>query len=165
MATNRHHLNARAVLGAAAFAATVLVLLPLPASNASSGLISSISASNGDSAFAGDRELLTTISPNGDGFRDRALIRVRLASAATVRFQVTKTRLHPEPVFTRTTHLAAGSHTLVWAPPAGTKPGSYLVLLDVSGAGGAPALYGARSARAQWHGNTPVVRVQGLDAG
>src|SRR3989440_134617 len=77
MATNRHHLNARAVLGAAAFAATVLVLLPLPASNASSGLLSSISASNG------------------------------------------------------------GSRTL----------------------------YGARNAHEQWHGNTPVVRVQGLDAG
>jgi len=75
MATNRHHLNARAVLGAAALAAIVLVLLPLPASNASSGVLTSISASNGDSPFAGDRVLLTTISPNGDGFRDRALIR------------------------------------------------------------------------------------------
>src|SRR5438034_465803 len=76
MATNRHHLNARAVLGAAALAATVLVLLPLPASNASSGLLSSISSSN-------------------------------------------------------------GSRTL----------------------------YGARNAHEQWHGNTPVIRVQGLDAG
>src|SRR5438132_2866922 len=165
MATKRHHLEARTVRGAAALAALFLVLVPLPRADASSGPVASIWASNGDSPFAGDRGLLTTISPNGDGFRDRALIHVRLTTAATVRFPVTNTRLHPEPVFTRTTHLAAGSHTLVWAPPAGTKPGSYLVLLDVSGAGGAPALYGARSARAQWHGNTPVVRVQGLDAG
>jgi len=165
MATNRHHLEARAVRGAAALAALFLVLVPLQRADASSGPVVSIWASNGNSPFAGDCGLLTTISPNGDGFRDRALIHIRLASAATVRFQVTKTRIRPEPVFTRTAHLAAGSHTLVWAPPAGTEPGSYLVLLDVSGAGGERALYGARSARAQWHGNTPVVRVQGLDAG
>src|SRR2546430_16906660 len=101
MATNRNHLNARAVLGGAALAALFLVLAPLSTSDASSGPLISIWASNGDSPFAGDRGLLTTISPNGDGFRDRALIHVRLASAATVRFQVAKTRLHPEPVFTQ----------------------------------------------------------------
>ena len=140
MATKRHHLEARTVRGAAALAALFLVLVPLPRADASSGPVASIWASNGDSPFAGDRGLLTTISPNGDGFRDRALIHVRLTSAATVRFQVTKTRLRPEPVFTSTAHLAAGSHTLVWAPPAGTQPGSYLVLLDVSGAGGGRVL-------------------------
>src|SRR5437870_696221 len=165
MATNRHHLNSRAVLGAAALAAIVLVLLPLPASNASSGLLTSILASNGDSPYAGDRALLTTISPNGDGFRDRALIHLRLASAATVKFEVAETEMHPEPIFTQTVRLSAGSHTFAWAPAKSTRPGSYLVLLDVTSPDGSRMLYGARNAHEQWHGNTPVVRVQGLDAG
>src|SRR5438132_14228945 len=136
MATKRHHLEARTVRGAAALAALFLVLVPLPRADASSGPVASIWASNGDSPFAGDRGLLTTISPNGDGFRDRALIHVRLTSAATVDFQVTRTRIHPERVFARTVYLGAGTHTLIWAPRAGTQPGDYLVLLDVSEAGG-----------------------------
>src|SRR5437763_17153376 len=123
MATVRHFL--------AAFAALFLVLVPLPRAGAAPGPIVSIWATNGDSPFAGDRPLLTTISPNGDGFRDRALIHVRLVSPATVDFQVTRTRIHPETVFARTVRLGTGTHTLIWAPRAGTEPGDYLVLIDV----------------------------------
>ena len=37
---------------------------------------------NGSAPFAGDRRLLTTVSPNGDGFRDRAIVHFRLTQPA-----------------------------------------------------------------------------------
>ena len=40
--------------------------------------------SNGSTPYAGDRPLLTTVSPNGDGFRDRAVVGFRLTKSATV---------------------------------------------------------------------------------
>src|SRR4029453_14599654 len=40
--------------------------------------IDRLSANNGGRRFAGDRRLLTTISPNGDRSRERAGIRFRL---------------------------------------------------------------------------------------
>ena len=48
-------------------------------------------ATNGGDAFAGDNQLLTTISPNGDGFRDRANVTFRLREPATVTMDVTRT--------------------------------------------------------------------------
>ena len=39
---------------------------------------------NGSTSFAGDRRLLTTVSPNGDRFRDKAIVRFRLDAPATV---------------------------------------------------------------------------------
>src|SRR6266571_2862771 len=116
MATNRTHIALAAAVAAAALAGA-----PSTAGSAPAGPIVDISATNGSSPYAGDRRLLTTISPNGDGFRDRALIHVRLVSPATVDFQVTRTQIHPEPVFARTVHLGIGAHTLIWAPPAGTE--------------------------------------------
>src|SRR5947207_142175 len=40
--------------------------------------------SNGGTPFAGDTPWLATVSPNGDGFRDRALLRFKLDREATV---------------------------------------------------------------------------------
>ena len=52
--------------------------------------------------FAGDGPLLTTISPNGDGFRDKANITFRLREAATVTMDVTRTVKVPSVVYTIT---------------------------------------------------------------
>jgi hypothetical protein len=39
------------------------------------GRLTDLRVSNGSAPFAGDRRLLTTVSPNRDGFRDRAIVR------------------------------------------------------------------------------------------
>ena len=50
-----------------------------------------IRVTNGSRPFAGDGRLLTTVSPNGDGFRDRAIVSFRLDRAATVKLDVLRT--------------------------------------------------------------------------
>jgi hypothetical protein len=51
---------------------------------------------SGSAPFAGDRRLLATVSPNGDGFRDRAIVHFRLHRPARVRLDVLRTdTLHP----------------------------------------------------------------------
>src|SRR5947199_26204 len=78
-----------------------------------------LSVSNGGRPFSGDTRQLATVSPNGDGLRDRAIARFRLDQAATVRMQVVATgqALGPGRVVWRTKRrLAAGAHRLAWAP-------------------------------------------------
>src|SRR5438876_12371818 len=43
-----------------------------------------LQVSNGSTPFAGDRRLLTTVSPDGDGLRARAIVSFRLEVRATV---------------------------------------------------------------------------------
>src|SRR6187401_712934 len=71
--------------------------------------------SNGGTPFAGDTPQLTTISPNGDGFRDRALIRFKLDHAGTVEIRVVATdeaHLPGRVVWSTSRRLAAGPHTI-----------------------------------------------------
>jgi len=115
--------------------------------------------------FAGDRRLLATVSPNGDGLRDRAIVRFRLESAATVALHVLVCRKHPETVLSKKARLSAGSHSLVWAPRPGTLPQTYELLLTVTAPNGVRRVYGSVNhllARLQ---PAPVVRVMGVDAG
>ena len=46
---------------------------------------------NGSTPFADDGRLLTTVSPNGDGFRDRAIVSFRLDGDATIELDVLQT--------------------------------------------------------------------------
>src|SRR5947199_8472857 len=76
-----------------------------------------LSISNGGHPFAGDTRQLATVSPNGDGLRDRALVRFRLDQAATVRVQVVATgSAHGlgRILWHTERRLAAGPHRLVW---------------------------------------------------
>jgi hypothetical protein len=123
------------------------------------GALVGVWATNGDTPFSGDGRLLTTISPNGDGFRDAAQIHVRLREAARVRLEIAETSLTPVPVYRRTVSLRAGTHVLTWTPRRTIPPRTYLVLLRVDG-----AVYGATTAQSQWNPTTPTIRVQGLDA-
>jgi hypothetical protein len=117
-----------------------------------------VAVSNGDSPFAGDRRLLTTISPNGDGFRDSAFIHLRLRRAATVTVVVGWTKARLYPVYRHSYRFGPGAHTVQWAPRPSIPPRTYLVRLRVG-----RTTYGttvATRARQTW----PVVRVQGVDA-
>src|SRR3954451_22410309 len=59
-------------------------------------------ADNGSTPFAGDGPLLTTISPNGDGFRDKVDVNFRLREQATVTMEVTRTVKVPKVIYTLT---------------------------------------------------------------
>ena len=65
--------------------------------------------SNGGTPFAGDTPWLATVSPNGDGFRDRALIRFKLDRAATVEVRVVATDEVRRPVADGLEHAAAAA--------------------------------------------------------
>jgi len=114
--------------------------------------------------FAGDRRLLSTVSPNGDGLRDRAVVRFRLGSTATVALHVLVCRKHPKTVLSKKVRLSAGSHSIVWAPRPGTLPQTYELLLTVTAPNGARRIYGSVEHRLAKLEPAPVVRVMGVDA-
>jgi hypothetical protein len=134
-----------------------------PSSPATPSALARLAVTNGDGPFAGDWRLLTTISPNGDGFRDRARIHLRLRRAATVTVVVgwTKSRLYP--VSRRRYRFGPGPHTVEWAPPATVLPRTYLVRLLVVDRRGRRSSYGA-AAPSAGRQTGPVIRVQGVDA-
>jgi hypothetical protein len=120
---------------------------------------------NGSTPFLGDTKLLTTVSPNDDGFRDQANVHFRLKVTATVTMEVTRTVKVPHVIFTLTDTLRPGRHTLTWKPPATINPRTYLVRLTVVGTNGLKTVYGAPNAWVGRYPRGPVVRIQGIDAG
>lgn len=116
-----------------------------------------VRVTNGSTPFFRDGRYLTTVSPNGDGFRDAAHVRFRLGAPARVRLDVIQTdrqrgeRATLDVVQTLTRSLRAGPQQLVWRPARTTLPRTYVLRLSVDGRVVA--------------GRQPVVRVQGVDAG
>src|ERR671922_2385220 len=95
--------------------------------------------SNGGKPFAGDTRQLATVSPNGDGLRDRALVRFHLDQAATVQMQIvatTEARRPPKIVSRTRRRFSAGPHTIVWTPKRGTPDRTYLLRFVVKGQAG-----------------------------
>lgn len=117
---------------------------------------------NGSRPFAGDGRLLTTVSPNGDGFRDRAIVSFRLDRAATVTLDVLRTdTLRPgratNTVWSTTRRLRAGRRQIVWRPARNTEPRTYVLRLRVG-----------RRIYMNFPGKrrrAPVVRILGVEAG
>lgn len=128
-----------------------------------------LAVSNGSTPFAGDRRLLTTISPNGDGFRDRAIVRFGLTAPARVRVEAVRTdtiregRPAEAVVWSKTVALPGGSHTLVWSPARSIAPRTYILRFTLRDAQGRTRVYGAYGPGQRV--DAPVVRVQGIDAG
>lgn len=143
-----------AILGGSAGAATA---------DRSPPRITGVSVSNGGARYAGDRRLLTTISPNGDGLRDRAAIAFRLSEPAYVTLRLARTTDAPVPIYTRRGYFGRGRHTLFWSPRR-VNPRTYVVLLTARDRAGNRRLYGVRTADAARLGRTAVIRVLGLDA-
>jgi hypothetical protein len=123
-----------------------------------------LSVDNGSTPFAGDSKLLTTVSPNGDGFRDVANVRFRLRATATVTMEVTRTVKVPHVVYTLTSTLPPGRHVLTWKPLENVNPRTYLIRLTVQNAAGRSTVYGAPNAFVGRYPRGPVVRIQGIDA-
>ena len=115
--------------------------------------------------YTGDRRLLVTISPNGDGVRDMAKISFRLTERATVRLRIARTLSRPEVIYEKTATFGPGRHVFNWSPDPTTAPRTYLTLLDVRDAAGNRRTYGAANAETGRSPTAPVIRVLGVDAG
>ena len=120
---------------------------------------------NGSAPFKGDNALLTTVSPNGDKFRDEAHISFTLDEPATVTMDVTRTVKVPHPIYTLTERLARGPQTITWTPASTLNPRTLLIRLTAVDALGNKVVYGAPNAFVGRYPRGPVVRIQGIDAG
>jgi N,N-dimethylformamidase beta subunit-like protein len=124
--------------------------------------------SNGGTPFAGDTPHLATVSPNGDGFRDRALIRFKLDRPGTVEVRVVATdeaRRAVKTVWTTRRKLTAGPHAIPWQPARRTPDRTYLVRLVVEGRRGGRRVYGFERPRRNRLTSGVVVRVQAIQTG
>jgi hypothetical protein len=143
---------------------TPLVLAAAAALAAPGPPLLDLRVTNGSAPYLGDTRLLTTVSPNRDGFRDQAVVRFRLLRPGTVRLEVVATNMvragrgGTTIVWNTTRHFAAGTGALTWRPAPTTQPRTYVMRLRVGG-----RVYGGYGpGRRQ---DAPVVRVQGIDAG
>jgi N,N-dimethylformamidase beta subunit-like protein len=138
---------------------TALLLAALALSPA----LQDLHVTNGSAPFAGDRPLLTTVSPNGDGFRDAAIVHFRLTRPAPVRLDVVATNMvragkgGTSSVWHVTRLFGTGPGALVWRPTRRTQPRTYILRLRVG-----TRVYGGYGPSGRQ--NAPVVRVQGVDA-
>jgi hypothetical protein len=113
--------------------------------------LSDLRLSNGTARYAGDTARLTTISPNGDGYRESARIAFRLSGRATIQIVVAGVGVHHVRLYVRRFRLGAGRHAVSWAPGPDVAPRTYAVRLSVVKAARRSSLSG-------------VVRVLGIDA-
>src|SRR3954465_194137 len=95
-----------------------------------SQLLSGVSVASDGPPFAGDSARYATVSPNGDSFRDAAVVRFGLRQPARVTlgaYASGEGATAPRLVGRRTVQLAAGSHTLQWQPRQTLTPRTYMV--------------------------------------
>ena len=121
--------------------------------------------SNGGHPFLGDTRQLATVSPNGDGLRDRAIVRFHLDQPGTVDLQVVATSSSgtpPKIVWRVRRKLAAGPHELTWKPARRTPDRTYLLRFVVRGQDGS-RVYGFERPRAGQVTSGLVVRILGVD--
>src|SRR4051794_37536874 len=163
----RKRLVRSGIVAAAGIAVAVAAVASVPAQPGPPRLLG-LRVSNGGTPFAGDTPWLATISPNRDGFRDRALIRFKLDRAATVEVRVVATdeaRRPVQTVWSTRRRLPAGPRTIVWKPARSTPDRTYLVRFAVTGANGGRRVYGYEPPRRHRLTSGLVVRVQGIEAG
>ena len=142
---------------------TALLLAAVSALATPGPALLDLHVSNGSVPFAGDGRLLTTVSPNGDGFRDSATVRFRLIRPAQVQLEVVATNMvragkgGTTVVWRASRRFADGQGSLTWRPARGTQPRTYVMRLRVGN-----RVYGGSGPSGTQ--TAPVVRVQGIDA-
>jgi hypothetical protein len=128
-----------------------------------------LQVSNGSTPFAGDRRLLTTVSPNGDRFRDRAIVSFRLTVRATVELDVLQTvnvkhgKNTVQTILSERKAFSAGRHRLVWTPAGSVPSGTFVLELTVTDAQGRRRIYNNFPFAGGVRVDAPVVRVQRID--
>jgi len=122
---------------------------------------------NGGTPFAGDRRLLATVSPNRDGFRNRAIVSFRLVRKATVEVEAVRTetfRIRPRferVVWSHKADLKPGRHHVVWKPPRSIELRTFILRITVSRKG-RKRVYGAYRPTLHSRVDAPVVRMLGV---
>src|SRR3954466_8199216 len=128
-------------------------------------LLGDVSVGSDGPPFAGDSARFATVSPNGDGFRDAAVVRFRLGEPARLTigaFVSGEGAAAPRLVVRRTEQLAAGTHALRWQPRETLTPRTYMLRLDAVDDQGGRSTVGTLG---PGDPSAHVVRVLGLDAG
>ncbi|MDQ2983747.1 MAG: hypothetical protein M3R70_07460 [Actinomycetota bacterium] len=123
---------------------------------------------NGGRPYAGDRALLTTLTPNGDGLRERARVSFTLVRPASVKLEVVATdevRRKQQTLATKTAYFRAGRRHMFWRPPHSLPERTYIVRLTTSDERGRTRVYGAAKPGPGMRQDAPVVRVLGIQAG
>ena len=122
--------------------------------------------SNGSTPYAGDRPLLTTVSPNGDGFRDRAVVGFRLTKSATVELDVLQTvnvkrgKNTVQTISSVRHAFSRGRHRLVWTPARSLPSGTYVLELTVTDTQGRRRIYNDLPLAGRVRIRAPIVRIQ-----
>ncbi len=146
------------------YASAVLATAPLRI-DTHAPTLHNLHVDNGSTPFVGDDALLTTISPNGDGFRDHANVTFGLSESATITMEVTRTVKVPTVIYTLTQRFGRGLHTMTWSPASTLNPRTYLIRMTAVDTIGNSVTYGAPNAHVGRYPRGPVVRLQGIDAG
>ena len=126
-------------------------------------VVTRLRVGNGGTPFAGDGPLLATVTPNGDGRRDRAVIGFTLDEPATLLLEALRTSKVAEAVYNERFDLPAGPASFDWTPPADLGARTYLIRLVLTDDVGNRRMIGGLSAGRSGTAG-PVVRVQGVDA-
>jgi hypothetical protein len=122
--------------------------------------------SNGSTPYAGDGPLLTTVSPNGDGFRDRAVVGFRLTKSAAVELDVLQTvnvkrgKNTVQTISSVRHAFSRGRHRLVWTPARSLPSGTYVLELTVTDTQGRRRIYNDLPLAGRVRIRAPVVRIQ-----
>ena len=114
--------------------------------------------------FAGDTPLLTTLTPNDDGFRDIARVHFTLTEPASVTLNVERTAADTTTIYTRTWRFREGPHTLGWSPAPNVAPRTYVLSLTTEDTAGNQLTYGSPDPFVGRYPRAPVVRMMGIDA-
>ena len=146
------------VAGGSVVATTVFRIDTQPA------LLENLGVSDGPRKYGGDTPLLATVSPNGDGIRDRAQVHFNLTEPAQVTLDVQRTMGSIDSIYTRTWTFRAGSHTIAWTPAKGIAARTYILSLTTQDLASNVLTYGAPDPHVKRYPAAPVVRVIGVDA-
>jgi hypothetical protein len=110
---------------------------------------------NGATPFHGDGPQLTTVSPNGDGFRDGVTIHYTLAADALVRFDVARHGAVASRSLAGASRQPAGDHIYRWTPPSRPAPAAYVLHVAAGDASAAVVVHvqavDAAAGRAAYH--------------
>jgi hypothetical protein len=152
------------VLGSLAILALLAGATTAGAAPGPAPALSDLSVANGGRPFRGDHRLLSTITPNGDGYRDRATIGFRLDRAALVKLTISQAKPQPRAIYSVARRLAPGRHRFVWSPGDETAARTYFARFELVDGLGRRRTYSPAPAVNWRSSETVVVRVRGVDA-
>ena len=119
-----------------------------------------------DHAYAGDRPMLATVSPNADGYRDLVRIRFYVTASAhvTIRAQATQRNFQriAQPAWSVRRVVKRGWQEVTWRPSPTIEPTTYVMLITLTW--GRNFLQYGRLARDSTNPQSPIASAAGRPA-